>query len=85
MRDRPKFEHAVRVFTDPDLKLLTREQLEERRNLLHVQLAAVNEHLQRHDRARAARIRADYEREDALEAADAARRQARGSIDPSDT
>lgn len=30
-----------------DLRSLTREQLEERRNDLHVQLAAVNDHLHR--------------------------------------
>lgn len=38
------------------LDCLTREQLEERRNELHVQLAAVNDRLQAHVRARAGRM-----------------------------
>jgi hypothetical protein len=51
-KDRSRFELALRAFTDPNLPTLSREQLEDRRNLLHVQLAAVNEHLQRHQRLR---------------------------------
>jgi hypothetical protein len=66
-RDRPKFELAVRIFTDPDLKAMTREQLEDRRNLLHVQLAAVNDQLQRHVHLRAGQIRADFDRGRAAE------------------
>lgn len=66
-RDREKMERALRVFTDPDLKTMTRERLEERRNVLHVQLAAVNDQLQRHDRLRNAQKRADYEAEEARE------------------
>lgn len=38
------------------LDQLTREQLEQRRNELHVQLAAVNDRLQAHLRARRATI-----------------------------
>lgn len=53
--------------TPVDLERLTREQLEQRRNDLHVQLAAVNDRLQAHDRARTAAIRNQYEAEQAVD------------------
>lgn len=46
---------------------MTREQLEDRRNELHVELAAVNDQLQQHVRLRAGQIRADHERGQAAE------------------
>lgn len=60
-----------------NLAALTREQLQERRNALHVQLAAVNDQLKRMDAAGQQRQQAD--RNEWLR-----QQEQQGSLDPSD-
>lgn len=67
-RSRNALESALRRFTDPAMHGWTIEQLQQRINFLHVQLAATNDHMQRarhkQTRERVAAIQAEIDREE---------------------